>query len=122
MPITSADLAHFYNLQRETIAKAQNSESYGLTKAERLKLRRVLGYEGDNAKSMKVAGAFTRRALNLQENENEQSNNEKNENNRQNNNANNDDHHHPAARNQHGGASRSMGDVPRIFSEVSNNY
>ena len=117
MPITSADLAHFYNLQRETIAKAQNSESYGLTKAERLKLRRVLGYEGDNAKSMKVAGAFTRRALNLQENENEQSNNEKNENNRQNN-ANNDDH---PARNQHG-ASRSMGDVPRIFSEVSNNY
>ena len=103
MPTTSADLAHFYNLQKETIAKAQNSESYGLTKVERVKLRRVLGYEGENAKSMKVAGAFTRRALNLQENENEQPDGANN----------NDD----PAQNQRG-ASRSMGNVPRIFSEV----
>ena len=105
MPTTSADLAHFYNLQKETIAKAQNSESYGLTKVERVKLRRVLGYEGENAKSMKVAGAFTRRALNLQENENEQPDDG----------ANNNDE--PAQKNQRG-ASRSMGNVPRIFSEV----
>ena len=107
MPTTSADLAHFYNLQKETIAKAQNSESYGLTKVERVKLRRVLGYEGENAKSMKVAGAFTRRALNLQENENEQPGDG----------ANNNNNDEPPQKNQRG-ASRSMGNVPRIFSEV----
>ena len=97
MSVTSADFAKFYKLQSETIIKEQNSEIYGLTKNERSKLRRLFGYAGGEEKSIKSAGAFTRQALQLENNFKEAPN--------------------EAQKKEEDGGLR-MGDVPRIFTEV----
>ena len=99
MSVTSADFAKFYKLQSETIIKEQNSEIYGLTKNERSKLRRLFGYAGgeEKSKSIKSAGAFTRQALQLENNFKEAPN--------------------EAQKKEEDGGLR-MGDVPRIFTEV----
>ena len=100
MSVTSADFAKFYKLQSETIIKEQNSEIYGLTKNERSKLRRLFGYAGgeEKSKSIKSAGAFTRQALQLENNFKEAPN--------------------EAQKKEEDGGLR-MGDVPRIFTEVN---
>ena len=139
MTVTSADFAQFYKQQKEAIYKEKKSEQYGLTKTERLKLRRLLGYSGDEnspKKSVEFAGAFTRQALKLngEDDDNNNINNsdngekndggngekngEKNVGNRGKNEGKNEGNN--GEKNEDKGPSdgRKMGDVPRLFTEV----
>ena len=62
----TTDLAEFYRLQNIAIQKEKSSESHGITKTEKAKLRGVLGYV-DQKKPITSAGAYTREALGLDE-------------------------------------------------------
>ena len=115
MTVTSADFTRFYKQQREAIDKEKKTEHYGLTKTERLKLRRLLGYSSSetslNKKSVEIAGAFTRQALKLNSEDDEDD---------ENNNNNINDGEKNDEKNENSGEQR-MGDVPRLFTKVIKN-